>query len=143
MKSSTIILLLWITFVTIMQACEPNGGLPGNGQRQPPISDTTEEENTTDTTETTDTTIIMTNQILIQIGSKSFEAQLEDNATAQAFVQMLPLTLQMEELNGNEKYSYLKFAYQQRTAGTNRNGRLNVVWQQLSGFVLPIVFNRL
>ena len=49
----------------------------------------------------------MTNQILIQIGSKSFEAQLEDNATAQAFVQMLPLTLQMEELNGNEKYSYL------------------------------------
>lgn len=32
MKNSTIILLLWITFVTIMQACEPNGGLPGNGQ---------------------------------------------------------------------------------------------------------------
>lgn len=101
MKNSTIILLLWITFVTIMQACEPNGGLPGNVQRQPPISDTTEEENTTDTT------IIMTNRILIQIGNKSFEAQLEDNATAQAFVQMLPLTLQMEELNGNEKYSYL------------------------------------
>ena len=107
MKSSTIILLLWITFVTVMQACEPNGGLPGNGQGQPPISDTTEEENTTDTTETTDTTIIMTNRILIQIGNKSFEAQLEDNATAQAFVQMLPLTLQMEELNGNEKYSCL------------------------------------
>ena len=39
MKNSTIILLLWITLVSVMQACEPNGGLPGNGQGQPPNRD--------------------------------------------------------------------------------------------------------
>jgi len=32
---------------------------------------------------------------------------LADNATAEAFKSLLPLTLNMTELNGNEKYNYL------------------------------------
>ena len=44
--------------------------------------------------------------IQIQIGDQTFTAELEDNETAAAFREKLPLTLQMQELNGNEKYAY-------------------------------------
>ena len=43
-------------------------------------------------------------QIKIKIGSKHFIAALEDNATARAFRALLPMTIDMTELNGNEKY---------------------------------------
>ena len=39
----------------------------------------------------------------IRIGSKTFDATLFDNETATAFKALLPLTVDMEELNGNEK----------------------------------------
>ena len=42
-------------------------------------------------------------QIKIKIGSKTFDATLEDNATADAFKALLPMTVNMSELNGNEK----------------------------------------
>ena len=40
----------------------------------------------------------------ITIGSSYFTATLSDNATATAFKGMLPMTIKMSELNGNEKY---------------------------------------
>ncbi|HEY0679754.1 MAG TPA: cyclophilin-like fold protein [Chitinophagaceae bacterium] len=40
----------------------------------------------------------------LKIGTSSFTATLYDNATATAFKSMLPLTVNMVELNGNEKY---------------------------------------
>lgn len=40
----------------------------------------------------------------IKIGGKTFTATLEENATANAFKALLPTTVQMTELNGNEKY---------------------------------------
>ena len=40
----------------------------------------------------------------ITIGSSTFTATLYDNATATAFKGMLPMTVNMSELNGNEKY---------------------------------------
>jgi len=43
----------------------------------------------------------------ITVGNTIFTATLEDNETTKAFVKQLPLTLDMSELNGNEKYNYL------------------------------------
>jgi hypothetical protein len=44
------------------------------------------------------------NQMRIKIGSNTFTATFYDNATATAFKGMLPMTVKMSELNGNEKY---------------------------------------
>jgi hypothetical protein len=40
----------------------------------------------------------------IKIGTSTFNATLYDNATATAFKAILPITIKMNELNGNEKY---------------------------------------
>ena len=45
--------------------------------------------------------------INMQIGNKNFTIKLFDNNAAQNLIIQLPLTLDMKELNGNEKYSYL------------------------------------
>ncbi|MCR5813911.1 MAG: hypothetical protein K6G15_05430 [Desulfovibrio sp.] len=42
------------------------------------------------------------------VNGTSFTAKLENNASARAFAALLPLTLQMKDLHGNEKYHYLK-----------------------------------
>jgi hypothetical protein len=41
------------------------------------------------------------------IGTQRFAVTLEDNPTARAFVRLLPATLDMTELNGNEKHAPL------------------------------------
>ncbi len=43
-------------------------------------------------------------KIKITVNSQSFTATLLDNNSAKAFKEMLPLTINMTELNGNEKY---------------------------------------
>lgn len=45
--------------------------------------------------------------IEIAVSGKTYKVKLEDNQAVGAFREMLPLTLDMEELNGNEKYFYL------------------------------------
>lgn len=49
----------------------------------------------------------MNHNLTITIGSTSFAALLEENAAARAFAGLLPLEVRMDELNGNEKYTYL------------------------------------
>ena len=43
-------------------------------------------------------------KLKIKIGSNTFTATFSNNATATAFKAMLPMTINMSELNGNEKY---------------------------------------
>lgn len=45
--------------------------------------------------------------INITVDNTTFIATLEDNNTAKALVKQMPITLDMSEHNGNEKYSYL------------------------------------
>jgi hypothetical protein len=44
------------------------------------------------------------NKMRIKIGTKTFPATLYENATAAAFKSLLPMTVKMADLNGNEKY---------------------------------------
>ena len=46
----------------------------------------------------------------IIINGQDFHATLYDNETAAALKEKMPLTLDMSELNGNEKYNYLSFS---------------------------------
>jgi hypothetical protein len=45
--------------------------------------------------------------MLMTIGTERFVVTLADNPTARSLAQMLPLTLDMFELNGNEKHGRL------------------------------------
>ncbi len=45
-------------------------------------------------------------KVKITAGGKSFAADIENSETGKAFWDRLPLTLDMSELNGNEKYCY-------------------------------------
>ena len=47
------------------------------------------------------------NGMQIAVGDKQFPVNLESSDTVTALTEMLPLTLDMSELNGNEKYYYL------------------------------------
>lgn len=49
----------------------------------------------------------MSNNLKISVGASSFHVTLEDNAAARAFKALLPMTVTMAEMNGNEKYYYL------------------------------------
>lgn len=46
-------------------------------------------------------------KVVAIINDQEYEVTLEDNQTAREFYDLLPLELQMQELNGNEKYYYL------------------------------------
>jgi len=58
------------------------------------------------------------------VNTQRFAVTLEDNPTAHAFVQLLPTTLDMAELNGNEKHARLPRSLPSNPArpGTIRSG---------------------
>lgn len=45
--------------------------------------------------------------VKVIINNQEYILNLEDNETVKAFISLLPLKLNMNELNGNEKYVYL------------------------------------
>ena len=45
--------------------------------------------------------------VKISVNGQNFSLRLEDNPSARAFAEKLPLEVEMQELNGNEKYFYL------------------------------------
>lgn len=46
-------------------------------------------------------------EVMITINNKEYELELDDNETVKDFLELLPLSISMSELNGNEKYFYL------------------------------------
>jgi len=91
--------LIALMLLTAMTAC----GTTQNGQMNDMSTTLTDVTENTESNESGDnmSTIKMT------IGEAEFSIALADNDTAQAFMERLPMTLDMSELNGNEKYFYL------------------------------------
>ena len=67
-------------------------------------------------TEKRESSTIMTEEkadmptLKLRINGKEFTATLYDTQATRALLEKLPMTLIMQELNGNEKYNYLPFA---------------------------------
>jgi hypothetical protein len=79
-----------------------------------------------DKTATENITLMPNGKIKITVNSQTFTATLFDNNSAKAFREMLPITLNMTELNGNEKYYDLPKSLPTNSSnpGTIKNGDL-------------------
>lgn len=76
------------------------------------------------------------------VGERRFAITLADTEAARAFVAMLPLTLDMEDLNGNEKKKELPNALPTDTyrPGTIRNGDL-LLWGSHTVVIFYLTFD--
>ncbi len=75
--------------------------------------------------------------ISIEINGQTFSATLADNDTARAFAARLPMTLDMRELNGNEKYFYLD---EPLPAAAQRVGQIRAGYLMLFGSDCVVLF---
>lgn len=92
------VVLLFVAVLSCLTACNP--------EHDPLVEPTeTPEAEEADDNDKNDNNTMDT--ITIRIGEKSFTATLENDKTGNAFAALLPLSVEMSELNGNEKYYYL------------------------------------
>ena len=94
MKSAVLTLLS--CFVLSLSACEKLPVPPEQEQQKQPEDNGQQNGNEENQSMT----------IKITAGGKTFTADIEDSETGKAFLAKLPLSLDMSELNGNEKYCY-------------------------------------
>ncbi len=89
MKQTSLIVILTMTVFTSLASCNKKSIEPNSTNTQNNSHDT------------------MSYKIKIKTGTASFTATISNSATSAAFKAMLPMTLNMIELNGNEKYADL------------------------------------
>lgn len=124
MKQVLFLLLIALPFCMAAQSCSPADG---------PLMDDGEEENidngNTDDNNNTNDDTPMNSEIIISIGDVRYTATLADNPAARTFAALLPMTVTMTEMNGNEKYYNLSGNLPTDTfrPGTIRTGDL-LLW---------------
>ena len=106
----SVILLFSFTANTLV-ACSDNDPVEEMTEVPTPPSDEGEDDNEENNNEENNgdnnDNELMERNITITVNGTSFAATLEDNEAGRAFAALLPLTLDMSEMNGNEKYHYL------------------------------------
>ena len=85
-------------------------------------SSTVSETPPTDSVGTSTEPIPEVNEMKITVNGTEFSASFSDTKAAEEFKVMLPLTLDMSELNGNEKYIYLDSRF---TTSSENVGHIN------------------
>jgi hypothetical protein len=112
MKYSLLIIFSLLFIPASFASCDNEAAVPGNADA----------EDATDHNPPT----LTESQMKIKIGTQTFTATLADNATATAFKALLPMTVAMVELNGNEKYVDLpsNLPANASNPGTIQNGDL-------------------
>lgn len=76
-------------------------------------------------------------KINLNINNKKFTATLNNNETVRNLVSKLPLTLNMQDLNSNEKYKYLDFNL---PTNSNKVNRINAGDIKLFGNNCLVIF---
>ncbi|MBO1307417.1 hypothetical protein JZO70_14665 [Enterococcus sp. 669A] len=78
------------------------------------------------TSQTSESEEITMNHLVITVGNQRFQGTINEGETAEAFRAMLPLTVDMDELNGNEKYYYFpgNLPTNSQRVGAIKNGDL-------------------
>lgn len=104
MKYNLTTVIIALSLSVSLSSCSTNS--PIEDIEQPVIPDGSD-NNGPDDNNNGNTNHPMTNNLTLSIGSASFNVTLEDNATATAFKTLFPMTINMSEMNGNEKYYYL------------------------------------
>ena len=92
-----------LSFFTITILCLGMAGCGSEGNTSKENNTGTTSENYAEEKEGTEAETD-NHTIMVTIGEQKFEAILEDNKTAEEFSSKLPVTFDMSELNGNEKY---------------------------------------
>lgn len=141
MKRTAIIILILIFSMCALFACGGNPSVVGTGdgdladetrdtesaaEDEKPMTDTDEtdkddsvKEESGDTDNTEETTV----KLKITVNGKVFFAELNDSAASRELCEKLPITVDMTELNGNEKYYYLP---DKLTRDDKKAGRIEV-----------------
>ena len=130
----TVAAVLFLATCLAFIACSPaDYPLPGKEQVGPgvngsgdPGDDTLNNPGANDNEDTNDP---MSASLKITVGGRVFSAALEDNAAARAFAALLPMTVAMGDVNGNEKCYYLNGSLPVNSSrpGTIRTGDL-MLW---------------
>lgn len=139
-KYLIIMVLASMTAIFVLTVCSPDNELitetsvvpvldpeePGDDDNSGNGSDNNGNDNGNNGDENNGGENEMNRNITVRVGDYSFSVTLEDNATARAFTALLPMTVTMNEMNGNEKYHYLSenLPTDSYRPGTIRNGDL-------------------
>lgn len=112
MKNYLTIYLMAFTLLVTLTSCDTDYPVPNPPETEQPTPPANPEEpgnggdnNNPDNNNNNNNP--MNNKLKISVGSTSFLVTLENNPAATAFKALLPMTISMSVLNGNEKYHNL------------------------------------